>query len=92
MDEDKTLPLSLMGGSMKFTMKRKITDSYANAAIKKTITGMTDNTCEVILLPADTALLEPDIYVMDFTFTDAAGNVLVPQTWEIPLEIGVTNG
>ena len=60
---------SLVGATVRFTMKPDEWDSDANdtnAPVRKDVTnGNSDGLAEIVILPADTATLEPGNYVYD---------------------------
>lgn len=86
------VPLVLTGGTVKFTVKRDINDTYANAIIKKIVTTFTDNYCYIDIVASDTSgLIEGDIFVYDIEFTDVNGFKTTVMSGEFPIILDVTN-
>lgn len=87
------VPLVITGGTVKFTVKNDINDSYANAIIKKSTSTFIDNSCYIDILPADTiALTEGNIFVYDIELTDVNGYKTTVDSGEFPIILDVTNG
>lgn len=85
-------PLDLTGATIKFTAKENAEDSYANAKIKKSVTGFTTNQCIIKLIPNDTINLTNCILVYDIELTDYAGDKTTYIKGELPVDLDVTNG
>ena len=87
------VPLEITGGTVKFTVKRDINDTFANAIIKKSTSTFTDNSCYIDIEPSDTnTLIEGDIFVYDIELTDVNGLKTTVTSGELPIILDVTNG
>lgn len=87
------VPLVITGGTVKFTVKNDITDTFANAIIKKSTSTFIDNSCYIDILPADTtSLTEGNIFVYDIELTDVNGYKTTVSSGEFPIILDVTNG
>lgn len=82
---------SLVGATVRFTMKLKEFDADADdsdAIILKNVTnGTAQGTAEILLTPADTATLTPKTYFYDIKVDEASDGVTVYKIDEGTIEL-----
>ena len=72
-------PFTLVGGTVRFTIKDVEYDSDATdstALIQKDVTdGTAEGTAEIVLLPSDTSTIVPGKYFYDIKVEEAGGEI-----------------
>ena len=88
-------PASLVGATVRFTVKTSEYDSDAtdsSAVISKDVTdGTEDGVATITIEPSDTATLEPGKYFYDIKVQDSTGNIFKVDEGTIELDGSPTN-
>lgn len=88
-------PATLVGATVRFTMKPLEFDADADdstAAVKYDVTtGTAEGTATIVILPEDTAELEPGSYFYDIKVEEAGGDVYKLDEGKVKLDGSPTN-